>query len=170
METQNNILASLNTFRTKVVHIMANVSWRTEPKAEMLLLVIMWYIVLIVGMFFIHRRLIRNYKKIHENLIFLYDTIRYQVAKAQYRNPIAQSSKWIQVVMKSEHESYLANAKAIKEEIISIEQKLWQKIVADDQRKTIAKQTKRKWWAKAFMEIIGRFTTLITAGIYKLFW
>jgi len=165
-----SIVEQLNIFRGKIIHIMANVSGRTEPKAEILLLVILWYIVLIFLLLFIHRRILRKHKKIHENLVFLYDTIRYQVAKAQYGNPAAQDSKWIKVVMESEHESYLANAKAIKEEIISIEQKLGQKIISDDQRKVIAKETKRKWWAKTFMEIIGRFTTLITAGVYKLFW
>jgi len=170
METRNNIVTQLGIFRGKIVHIMANVSGRTEPKAEILLLAILWYIVLIFLLLFIHRRILRKHKKIHENLVFLYDTIRYQIAKAQYGNPAAQDSKGIKIVMESEHENYLANAKAIKEEIASIEQKLGQKIVSDDQRAAIAKQTKKKWWTKAFMEIIGRFTTLITAGIYKLFW
>jgi len=100
--------------------------------------------VLIFLLLFIHRRILRKHKKIHENLVFLYDTIRYQIAKAQYGNPAAQDSKGIKIVMESEHENYLANAKAIKEEIASIEQKLGQKIVSDDQRAAIAKQTKKK--------------------------
>lgn len=170
METRNSIVEQLGIFRGKIVHIMANISGWTESKAEILLLVILWYIVLVFLLLLIHRRILRKHKKINENLVFLYDAIRYQVAKVQYGNPAAQDSKWIKVVMESEHESYLANAKTIREEIFSIEQKLGQKIVSDDQRKAIAKQTKKKSWAKTFMEIIGRFTTLITAGVYKLFW
>lgn len=41
METRNSIVASLNTFRGKVVHIMANVSGWAEPQAEILLLAIL---------------------------------------------------------------------------------------------------------------------------------
>ncbi len=170
METRNSIVDNLSIFRGKIVHIMANVSGMAEPQAEILLLAILWYIVVLLLLLFIHRRLIRKHRKINENLIFLYDMIRYQLAKTQYSNPAIQGVKGIKVVIESEHENYLANAKAIKEEIISIEQKLGQKIVSDDQRNTIHKQTKKKAGAKIGMEIIGRFTTLITAGIYKLFW
>lgn len=93
---------------------------------------------------FIHSKLIKKHKRTHENLVTLYDTIRYQVAKAQYGNASIQDSKGIQVVMESEHKNYLANAQAIKEEILSIEQKLGQQIVSEDQWKTISKQTKKK--------------------------
>ena len=119
---------------------------------------------------FIHRKLLRRHKRIHENLVLLYDMLRYQIAKAQYGNPASQEIKGIKVVMESEHENYLANAKAIKQEILSIEQSLGQQIVSADQRNMINKQTKKKSTAKAFMEIIGRLTTLLTVGIYKLFW
>lgn len=154
----------------KIVHIMANVSGRAEPQAEILLLVIIWYLVVLRLLLFIHRKLIKKHKRIHEQLIALYDTIRYQVAKAQYSNPTIQDAKGIKVVMESEHKNYLANAKAIREEIVSIEQRLGQRIVSDDQWNTIHKQTKKKAGAKTGMEIIGRLTTLITAGVYKLFW
>jgi len=165
-----NIVAELNIFRWKVVHIMANVSWRAEPEAELLLLVILWYIVLILLLMFIHRKLLRKHKKTHENLVLLYDTIRYQVARAQYGNPASQESKWIKVVMESEHENYLANVAAIKNEILSIEQNLGQQIISADQRTMINKQTKKKKTLMFFVQFIWRLTTLLTAGIYKLFW
>ena len=79
---------------------------------------------LVLLLMLIHRRLLRKSKKTQENLVLLYDTIRYQVARAQYGNPSIQDSKGIRVVFESEHENYSANAKAIKEEILSIEQKL----------------------------------------------
>jgi hypothetical protein len=119
---------------------------------------------------FIHRKLLRKHKRTHENLVLSYDTIRYQVARAQYGNPAIQDSKGIKVVMESEHENYLANAKAIKEEIFSIEQKLGQKIISDDQWNAITKQTKKKRLLMVFVQLIGRLITLLTVGIYKLFW
>lgn len=170
METRNTIVEQLGIFRGKIVHIMANVSGRTEPQAEMVLLLILGYIVIVLLLLFIHRRTLRKYKRIHENLVFLYDSIRYQVAKVQYSNPAIQDTKGVKVVFESEHENYGTNAKKIKEEILLIEQKLGQKIVSDNQRKTIARQTARKSSAKAFVNIIGRCTTLITAGVYRLFW
>lgn len=93
---------------------------------------------------FIHRRLIKRHRRMHENLVLAYDTIRYQLAKAQYANSSIQDAKGIKIVFESEHDNYLANAKAIKDEIASIEQRLGQKIVADDQRNMITKQTKKK--------------------------
>jgi len=164
------ILTSLNTFRSKIVHIMTNISGLQNTEAEILLIVILWYIVGLLLLVFIHRKISKKHKSIHENIIFLYDTIRYQVAKMQYENPAIQDSKGIKVVMESEHKNYLANIKAIKEEILSIEQKLGQQIVSDDQWKKISQQNKKKSKTKIFTQLIGRFTTLITAGIYKLFW
>ena len=169
METRNSIVDNLNIFRARIVHIMANVSGRAEPQAEILLLVIIWYLVLLRLLLFIHRKLIKKHKRIHEQLVALYDTIRYQVAKAQYTNPAIQDAKGIKIVMETEHKNYLSNAKAIKEEILSLEQRLGQKIISEEQWNIINKQIKKKRWAKTIMEIIGRLTTIITAGIYKLF-
>ena len=137
-------MESLNLFRNKIVHIMANISGRAEPKAEIFLLVILGYIVMICLLAFIHRKIIKKHKRIHENLIFLYDTIRYQVAKIQHNNPAIQDTKSIKIVIEAEHKNYLTNAKAIREEILSIEQKLGQQIVSDNQWKVIIKQTKKK--------------------------
>lgn len=72
----------------------------------------------------IHRRLIKRHRRIHENLVLLYDTIRYQVAKAQYENPAIQDAKGIKIVIEANQKNYLTNAKAIKEEIVAIEQRL----------------------------------------------
>lgn len=165
-----NILASLNTFRMKVVHIMANVSWKAEPQAEMILLIILGYVVVILLLMMLHRTLLRRHKRIHENIVLLYDTIRYQLAKAQYGNPNIQDSKGINVVIESKHKNYVVNIDEIHEEILSIEQKLGQKIISEDQRKIIIKKTHKKKITMTFVQLIGRVITLLTAGIYKLFW
>lgn len=73
---------------------------------------------------FIHSKLLSKQKHVHENLVLLYDTIRYQVARAQYGNPIIQDNKGINLVIQEDHKNYLKNATTIQEEILSIEQKL----------------------------------------------
>lgn len=111
---------------------------------------------------FIHRKLLRKQKKIHENLVLLYDTIRYQVARAQYGNPIIQDNKGIKVVIEADHKSYLTQAKGIKEEILSLEQKLRQQIISADQRNVINRQAKKKNNVTIFVQLIGRLTTVLT--------
>ena len=165
-----NVLTSLENFRASIVHIMANISGRENSQAEILLLVILWYIVLLVLLMGIHRKLLKKHKKIHENIVILYDTIRYQVARAQYGNEAIQANKWIDTILTSDHKNYLANATTIKQEILDIEQKLGQHIVTNDQRKVIKKQSKKKHSVNTFVQLIGWFVTGITVGIYKLFW
>lgn len=95
-------------------------------------------------------------------MIILYDTIRYQIAKAQYNNPNNTDIKGIKIVMESEEKNYLKNTKAIKEEIFTIEKTLGQQIIQEDQRNNIEKTTKKTKRIKKMTQIIGRATTLIT--------
>ena len=72
--------------------------------------------------------------------------------------------------MEANHKNYPANAAAIKQEILAIQQKTGQEIVFTDQRTMITKQTKNKTTRTILTQLIGRLTTIITIGIYKLFW
>ena len=164
------MFTNLENFRANIVHIMTNITWRESNESEIVLLAILWYIVILLLLIRIHRKLLRKHKKIHENIVALYDTIRYQVARAQYGNETIQANKWIDIILTSDHKNYLANAKTIKQEIIDIEQKLGQQIITDNQRKIITKQSKKKHWVSTFVQLIGRGITVITVGIYKLFW
>lgn len=165
-----NILENLNIFRGWIVHMMANASWRAEPQAEIVLVVSTWYIVVIFLLMFIHSKLLSKQKHVHENLVLLYDTIRYQVARAQYGNPIIQDNKGINLVIQEDHKNYLKNATTIQEEILSIEQKLWQQIITTNQREIIKQETNKKNRLTILVKIIGRITTILTVGIYRLFW
>jgi hypothetical protein len=71
--------------------------------------------------------------------------------------------------MESDHKNYPANASAIKQEIMAIEQKNGQEIIAADQRWMIQKETQRKNRITIATQMIGRITTLLTVGIYKVF-
>jgi hypothetical protein len=93
---------------------------------------------------FIHRKIIKKHKRVHENIVLLYDTIRYQISKAQYGNPAIQQNTGINNVLKSEHKNYLYHSKEINKEITTIEQQLGQQIITEEQRKTINKQIKIK--------------------------
>ena len=130
----------------------------------------MGYIVLLLLLLFIHSKLLKIQRKIHENVVILYDTLRYQVAKAQYESREVEESKGIQSVMDTEHKNYLSNAKAIKEEILAIEDQLGQEIISSNQRKTIDEQTKKKNRLTVGVQTIGRIITILTIGIYKIFW
>ena len=130
----------------------------------------MGYIVLLLLLLFIHSKLLKIQRKTHENVVILYDTLRYQVAKAQYESREVEESKGIQSVIDTEHKNYLSNAKAIKEEILAIEDQLGQEIISSNQRKTIDEQTKKKNRLTVGVQTIGRIITILTIGIYKIFW
>ena len=96
--------------------------------------------------------------------------MRYQVAKAQYKNQSIQDTKGIKIIIDTNRKNYPANAAAIKKEIISIEQKLGQQIISNNERDILRRQTTQKKILTLFVQIIGRITTVLTIGIYKLFW
>ena len=162
-------MENLNAFRGNIVHIIANISGRTEAKAGMILMGILGYIIGILVLIIIHRKITKRHKKIYENLTYLYDMIRYQVTRAQAGNPSIQDNKGIKVVVDVEHQNYLANSIAIKEEISSIEQKIGQQIVSAEQRTVLATQTKKKRVLMLFVQLLWRIITVLTVGIYKLF-
>lgn len=163
-------METLQLFWWKILHIIVNLSWWSKGQSEIIVLSILWYIVFLFLLLFIHRKIIKKHKKVHENIIFLYDSIRYQVSKAQYGNSAIQQSSGIDIIIKNKHKNYLQHSKEIQEEIDKIEQQLGEKIGTENQQKTINKQIKIKKWTHTAMQIIGRITTVITAGIYKLFW
>jgi len=169
MQTRNSIIEQLNIFRWNSVHSIASTHGWAEQQVELWLLLILGYIVIVLLLMFIHSKLIRRQKKTHENLVILYDTIRYQLARAQYENSSIEGD-WIQIVMDAEHKNYVANAAIIKQEIVSIEKRSGQAIVTDKQRKTIHQQTKKKNRLTIVVNYIGRILTFLTIGIYKLFW
>jgi len=154
----------------RILHIFVNITGLSPELAEIVLIVILGYVLLIVLLISIHRKLLKKHMKIYKDLVLMYDTIRYHVAHTQYGNPSIQESKGIKVMIDAEHKNYLANSEAIKQEILSMEQTLGQQIISSDQWNTVSKQTKKKKSVKIVLEIIGRFTTVITVGIYKLFW
>ena len=156
--------------RNTLIHSIAAKSGRWEAQTEMIIVVVLGCVVTILLLTWIHGKGMKKNKKIHENIVLAYDTIRYQIAKAQYSNPSIQDSKRIHMITETEHKNYLANQGEIKGKIISIEQFLWQEIIAADQRTKIEKLTQKKKRLTLCTQIIGRFITTITAGIYKLFW
>ena len=170
MQIRNSIVGQLHIYQWNTIHIIANVSWQTAANAETWTLVILGYIVLLLLLLFIHSKLLKKQKRIHENVVILYDTLRYQVAKAQYESREVEENKGIHSVIDTEHKNYLSNAKAIKEEVLSIEDQLGQEIISSDQRKTIDEQTKKKNRLTVCVQTIGRITTVLTVGIYKVFW
>lgn len=81
------------SFRVNIVHIVANIIGQSEAQAELRTQVILGYIILLLVLIPLHRKLLQSHKKIHENIILLYDRLRYKVAQTQYRNPAIQEEK-----------------------------------------------------------------------------
>jgi hypothetical protein len=169
METWNTIVGQLDISRWNIVYTIANTNGRSEKQVEIRLLIILGYIVIVLLLMFIHRTLLRKEKKTHENLVILYDVIRYQVARAQYENSSIEGDG-IQTIINTEHKEYVENAATIKQEILSIEKRSGQDMVTEKQRKTIHQQTKKKNRLTKLVKYIGRTLTILTVGIYKLFW
>jgi len=163
------IVEQLNIFWGSITQSIVSMTGRTEIEIKFRLMIILGYLVVLILLMVIHRRLLKIEKRTHEKLVLSYDTLRYQVAKAQYENPSIQDTKGIKIVIDAEQKNYPANKDAIKEEIQSIEQKLGKQIVAENQRTTITRQTHKKKTMTIFVQVIGRTTTILTIGIYKLF-
>lgn len=121
MQTQN-IIGQMSILRWDVVYNITNATGRTSSQAERSIGIAI-YIIVIFLLRNIHRNLVKKQKRIHTDLILLYDTIRYQLAKAQYSNISIQGIPGITNAMTAEHKNYIANAQAIKTEIVDIEQK-----------------------------------------------
>jgi hypothetical protein len=124
----------------------------------------------VVSIIIIHRVLVKKQKNIHEQLVTSYDTIRYQIAKAQYENQSIQDKKGIHIIMEADRKNYPANALAIKKEILSIEQKLGKQIISTNERVIIQSQRNKKRIFTICVQIIGSIITILTIGMYKLFW
>lgn len=155
--------------RKNVIQIVSNLSGRGESQAEWVVLLVLGYLILLIVLLYIHSKLLKKQKNIQKNLVFLYDTIRYQLAKVQYETLTNTENEGINKIITADHKTYLANAKAIKQEILAIEQKNAQKIISTAQRKVIHKETRKKNILEIGVQGIGRISTIFTAGIYKLF-
>ena len=83
----------MENLRTNIVHIIANIINQSETQAELRTQVFVGYSIVLGLLIPLHRRLLQSHKKTHENVIFLYDTLRYKVAHAQYKNPSIQEGK-----------------------------------------------------------------------------
>lgn len=151
------------------MHSLTNITWWTDTEIEFRLIIILGYLVVLILLIFIHRKLLNIKKRTHEKLVLSYDTLRYQLSKAQYENQNIQDSKGIKIVIDAEQKNYPAHKEEIKEEILSIEQKLGKQIITENQRATITKQTHKKKKMTIFVQLIWRINTLLTIGIYKLF-
>lgn len=170
METRTTILSQTTLYREKILHIIANISGLSEANAEIRTLSILWYIVAIILLCVFHKKLIKIQTTYKQKIVELYDTIRYQVAKAQYATPSIQVTPGIKIIMNAEHKTYEANAQAIQQEIKTMEQLSGTTIITEEQRTILGKQISKKRKISTIVSIFGRCITTITAGIYKLFW
>ncbi|MEI7919457.1 MAG: hypothetical protein WCH65_04600 [bacterium] len=170
MQLRTQILDQISLSRKRIIHIVANVSGQTETHAELRTISIAGYVIVLICLLSIHKKLIKKQTIYKQKIVELYDTIRYQVAKTQYATPSIQATPGIKTIMDAEHKTYEANTQAIQQEIKTMEQLAGSTIITEDQRVTIEKQISRKRRFSIIVNIFGRCITIITAGVYKLFW
>ncbi len=169
MQLLDSIREQLSPARSSFVNIIADAGGREVWQTEIRTWAAITYLFIMIILISIHRRLIKWRKYANEQLVLMYDTIRYQVAKGQYEHQTAKENRGIRIIRKASKKTYAANWAAIKQEIIAIEQTTGVQIVSTEQWNkvwSLTRKTKRYAW---YTNIIGRLLTLATAGIYKLF-
>ena len=152
-----------------ILHIFVNVTGLPSATAEIVLWIILWYIVGLIILIPLHKALARLLRKRKEVLTWEYDTLRYLVAKAQKQSWVASTNKGITVLFDTTHPDYLHHHDIIRSEITNIETSLWTKIIDDAQRATIEKKQKRYTGLHSIVNIYGRFLSIVTVLIYRLF-
>ena len=153
-----------------ILHIVVNVTWLSPELALIRLLVIIGYIILLVILIPIHRSLLRLLHKRREVLTWEYDTLRYLIAKAQKQSGVDANNKWITALFDLKHPDYLHHHTEIKGEIFNIETSLWTKIIEDTKRAEIEQRQQKYKKLTMIVDIYGRFVSVITVLVYKLFW
>lgn len=162
MQLWITILEQTNIVRWEIISIINGQSTQG--------IIIVGYILLLAILLYIHSIFLKKQKKIREKLTETYDTMRYNLAQAQYKNTNIQDNKGIKITREWDKKNYFENEKEIKEELLSIEQQWEQQIISQIQRDSIKKQTHKKNILTIFVQTIGRIITIITIGIYKVFW
>ena len=72
-------------------------------------------------------------------------------------------------MFKTGHFQYLDNIKIIKENTKKVELIFRNQIVSDEKRNPIAKMEKKLLKKKRHKNVLGRFCSIVTVGIYRLF-
>ena len=152
------------------MHIFINISGLSEATAQIVLLVIGIYIIILIIFIPLHKKLLGVLKQRTIALTFDYDTLRYLVAKAQQKSTITSQDKGITMMFDQTSKDYLAHHAEIKQEIQKIETSLGTTIVDAPQWTMIETKKRKRTQLKAFTNIYGWCLSVITLFVYRLFW
>lgn len=124
-----------------------------------------------------HRRILRSLTKIKQSLVKEVDEVIYLLAKAQYQSKISKQVlggdphfAMMQEMFKSGNFEYLENIEVIRTLISKIQQLINIPVVADTQRARVGEYQKKLKRRNILSKVVGSGITLLTLGIYKLFW
>lgn len=158
---------------TDRIHLLLGVS---ETSANWRGLGILFYCVILPLLIFIHRKICKKYEELQKDLVNEIDEIMYLLAKYQYQSHLSKQTLWgdphfmmMREMFKTGHFQYLDNIKIIKENTKKVELIFRNQIVSDEKRNTIAKMEKKLLKKKRHKNVLGRFCSIVTVGIYRLF-
>lgn len=111
--------------------------WKILPNMSMALIVCVVALILVIWVFvFISVKFWKLCKNLEKNLVYHYDKIFYLWSQYYHSHKhIVGYNPWL-IVLKSlvdsDNPDYLANRKLIKQTVLSIEEKVWTKVVLDN--------------------------------------
>ena len=162
----------------QIINYVSNLTWFDYNISKWIFLALITYIVFIFVFLFIHKWLLKKTNKIKWKLDELYDQIWYEISIVMYDfNQEAkknwQENKliyWAKSIIWLEKNDYISNRKKIFEDIKKLETYIWKKMISEELIKTINWYQKKLSNTDLIQKMIWWILTILTIGIYKLFW
>ena len=158
----------INQFGAQIVHIVSNVTGLASERAQVLCLIIVAYLIVLIALIIVQKQLRARLRTRLIDLTRLYDTLRYQVAKAQYASPNMKQAPGVSALLSEKNPDYLHHTDSIHEEIQKIEQEIGSKIISDEQRNQLLTQQKIYLRKRGVSKFFYWITCILTAFLYAL--
>ena len=166
----------MNLF-SSVVGAVSNTMW--EPFMKSWLMVLLLIVFVLCLYFFVSFKAWNNLQKVEKDIVYQYDNVFYLLSMFYYKHMDSlNSNPWL-IVLKgiwwSWKSKYIPNKKIIEDTILKIENKLWVKIVSEDEWNNLSKLFKKyKFRTMLFLIIkvliVLLLIFLIVLLIFVLLW
>ncbi len=149
---------------SNVVDSVNNIIWESFIKTPWLILVLLFVFILWLYLF-VSMRLWNLSQKVEKQIIYEYDNILYLWSEYYYNHlDSLQTNPWIIVlksVLKSWTSQYIPNKSLIKNTILKIEDRLWEKAISDQEWQKLDKLLKKLRIRRFFSILLKTIIVLI---------
>ena len=149
---------------SNVVDSVNNIIWESFIKTPWLILVLLFVFILWLYLF-VSMRLWNLSQKVEKQIIYEYDNILYLWSEYYYNHlDSLQTNPWIIVlksVLKSWTSQYIPNKNLIKNTILKIEDRLWEKAISDQEWQKLDKLLKKLRIRRFFSILLKTIIVLI---------